>query len=134
MPYDDLDIVIIQEDEIRLQQIFPELKKLGYSISHDMAYKVCQKGCIDIFIFQTEKNKFIHANFKTRTLYPNDFFFNYKLLPLKKYKFGDIEIYGPFNPKENLNRQYPECDKYAVIHHPYNLHLFVLSNIKNRVN
>ncbi|WP_395477415.1 LicD family protein [Rickettsia endosymbiont of Pantilius tunicatus] len=133
IPYDDdLDIGIIQEDEIRLQQIFPEFQKLGYSISHDLAYKICQKGCIDIFTFQKEQNKFIHANLKTRTQYPNDFFYDHELLPLKKYKFGNIEVFGPYNPKENLNRQYPEWDKYAVIHHPHNFHLFFLSNIEKK--
>ncbi|WP_341789210.1 MULTISPECIES: LicD family protein [unclassified Rickettsia] len=133
IPYDDdLDIGIMQEDEIRLQQIFPEFQKLGYSISHDLAYKICQKGCIDIFTFQKDQNKFIHSNLKTRTQYPNDFFYDHELLPLKKYKFGDIEVYGPYNPKENLNRQYPEWDKYAVIHHPHNFHLFFLSNIERK--
>jgi len=129
---DDLDIGIIHEDEIHLQQILPQFEQLGYTVSFERSYNICKKVCLDIFIFHKKQNKFIHTNLTTRNKYPNDFFYDYELYPLKKYKFGSIEVYGPFDPIGNLNRQYPEWDKYAVIEHSHSLHLPFLSNIEKK--
>lgn len=129
---DDLDIGIIHADEIRLQQILPQFEQLGYTTSFERAYNICKKVCLDIFVFHKEKGKFIYTNLNARSKYPNDFFYEQELYPLKKYKLGSIEVYGPAEYKEHLNRQYPEWDKYAVIYNPHSLHLPFLSNIEKK--
>lgn len=129
---DDLDIGIRHEDELALQQIFPQFEELGYSISFTRAYNICKKVCLDIFIYHKEKDKLIHTNLNSRFKYPNDFFYNYELYPLKKYQFGSIEVYGPFSPEKNLDRLYPEWSKYAIIQYPHSLHLPFLSNIEKK--
>ncbi|AFE54520.1 LicD family protein [Rickettsia typhi] len=126
---DDLDIGIMHEDEIHFQQILPQFKQLGYRIKHNKIYVICGERCLDIFIFHKEKDKFVHILYDQ---YPNDFFYENELYPLKKYKFGNIEVYGPFDPIGNLNRQYPEWDKYAIIYSPHSFHLLFLSNIEKK--
>ncbi|ADE30236.1 LPS biosynthesis protein [Rickettsia prowazekii str. Rp22] len=129
---DDLDIGIMHEDEIHLQQILPQFEQLGYTVSYERAYNICKKTCLDIFIVHKEKNKFIYTNIMLRDKYPEHFFYDHELYPLKKYKFGSIEVYGPSDPISNLNRQYPEWDKYAIIYSPHSLHLPFLSNIEKK--
>ncbi|AFE49486.1 hypothetical protein MA5_00380 [Rickettsia prowazekii str. GvV257] len=126
---DDLDIGIMHEDEIHLQQILPQFEQLGYRVKHNKIYVICGERCLDIFLFHKEKDKFIHVIYDK---YPNDFFYDHELYPLKKYKFGSIEVYGPSDPIGNLNRQYPEWDKYAIIYSPHSLHLPFLSNIEKK--
>ncbi|HJD55436.1 MAG TPA: LicD family protein [Rickettsia endosymbiont of Pyrocoelia pectoralis] len=129
---DDLDIGVMQEEEENLRQTFKEFEQLDYSVSHNPAggrYAICKSSCMDIFIFQKEQNRFIYANLEARTKYPNDYFYEVELYPLKKYQFGSIEVYGPANPKDNLDRQYPEWDKYAVIYPSHDLHMPFISNI-----
>ena len=129
---DDLDIGIMHEEEIHLQQILPQFEQLGYTVSFKRSYNICKKACLDIFVFYKEQNKFIHTNLTTRNKYPNDFFYDYELYPLQKYKFGSIEVYGPANPKANLDRLYLEWNKYAIIHNSHSLHLPFLSNIEKK--
>ncbi|MFV9944550.1 MAG: LicD family protein [Rickettsia conorii subsp. raoultii] len=129
---DDLDIGIMHEDEIRLQQILPQFEQLGYTVSYERAYNICKKACLDIFIFHKKQNKFIYTNLAAQNKYPKSSFYDNELYPLKKYKFGSIEVYGPTDPIGNLNRQYPEWDKYAIIYSPHSLHLPFLSNIEKK--
>jgi lipopolysaccharide cholinephosphotransferase len=129
---DDLDIGIRHEDEIRLQQILPQFEQLGYRVKHNKIYVICGRRCLDIFVFHQENDKFVHFNQSMYNKYPNDFFYDYELYPLKKYKFGSIEVYGPSEYKVYLNRQYPEWDKYAIIYSPHSLHLPFLSNIEKK--
>lgn len=129
---DDLDIDIMHNDEIRLQKILPEFEKLGYNIKYNKIYSICKKSCLDIFIFHNEDNKFVHTNITIRDKYPEDFFYDNELFPLKKYQFGSIEVYGPNNPKDSLDRQYPEWDKYAVIQQSHSNHLSFLTNIEKK--
>ncbi|MCC8369687.1 MAG: LicD family protein [Rickettsia endosymbiont of Oxypoda opaca] len=130
---DDLDIGVMHDNEIKLQKILPEFIKLGYHIKHERIYGICQKVCLDIFIFHQENSKFIYTNIEARNKFPKDFFYDNELFPLKKYQFGSIEVYGPQNPQRNLNRQYPEWDKYAVIQQPHNNHLSFLTNIEKKM-
>ncbi|KHO03969.1 hypothetical protein JS61_01335 [Rickettsia felis] len=117
---DDLDIGIMHEEEIHLQQILPQFEQLGYTVSYERAYNICKKACLDIFIFHKEQNKFIYTNLAARDKYPKSSFYDNELYTFKK------------NPIGNLNRQYPEWDKYAVIEHSHSLHLPFLSNIEKK--
>ncbi|BDU59717.1 hypothetical protein FLA4_01270 [Candidatus Rickettsia kotlanii] len=110
IPFDnDLDIGIF------LQQILPQFKQLGYTVFYERAYNICKKDCLDIFIFHKEQNKFIYTNLAVRNKYLKSSFYDNELYPFKKYTCGSIGVYGPTDPIGNLNRQYPEWDKYAVI-------------------
>ncbi len=122
----------MHEDEIFLQQILPQFEQLGYTVSYERAYNICKKACLGISIFHKEQNKFIYTNLATRDKYPKSSFYDNELYPLKKYKFGSIEVYGPADLIGNLNRQYPEWDKYAIIYRPHSLHLPFLSNIEKK--
>ncbi|GAA5252208.1 hypothetical protein KNCP2_04960 [Candidatus Rickettsia kedanie] len=119
-------------DEIFLQQILLQFEQLGYTVSYERAYNICKKACLDIFILHKEQDKFIYTNLAARDKYPKSSFYDNELYPLKKYRFGSIEVYGPADPIGNLNRQYPEWDKYAVIEHSHSLHLPFLSNIEKK--
>jgi phosphorylcholine metabolism protein LicD len=128
---DDLDIGIMDAEESKLQGIFPEFKKLGYFVKHKEIYSICNKICLDIFIFHKDKesDRLIYTDISMRTKYPHDYFYEDELFPLKKYQFGEIEVYGPHDSKRNLDRMYPEWDKYAVIYHSHGHHNTSISNI-----
>jgi lipopolysaccharide cholinephosphotransferase len=128
---DDLDIGIMHADEIRLQDILTDFTDLGYKVRYQSFYTICSKVCIDIFIFRQKDDKFLYSNFRALDRFPNDFFYVNELFPLKKYQFGEIEIYGPNESKGNLDRAYPEWDKYAVIQQPHNFHV-TLSPIEQK--
>lgn len=120
---DDLDIGIMQSDEMQFQKIFPEFQRLGYKIRYNGHYTIFDKVGLDIFVFQQQDKKYVHADLKIRREFPDDFFYIDELLPLKKYKFGEIEVFGPKEFKSNLNRLYPGWDEYAVIQQPHNFHV-----------
>jgi phosphorylcholine metabolism protein LicD len=128
---DDLDIGVMHDDEIRLQDALIDLQELGYKLSFKNFYSLCNKVCIDIFIFHIKDNKVIHTNINARNKYPNEYFYIEELFPLKKYQFGKIEVWGPQQFRGNLDRVYPEWDKYAVIQQPHNYHIS-LSNIERK--
>lgn len=128
---DDLDIGIMHADETKLQDILPDFTELAYKVRYQDFYTICDKRCIDIFIFRQKGNKFLYSNLRTLGRFPNDFFYVNELFPLRKYQFGKIEIYGPNEFKGNLDRAYPEWDKYAVIQQPHNFHV-TLSPIEKK--
>ncbi|XVN43294.1 MAG: LicD family protein [Candidatus Rickettsia vulgarisii] len=128
---DDLDIGILHQDEIKLQEAFDDFKKLGYRIRYGKFYSICNKGCVDIFVFHQIDDKFKHSNLLAREKFPKDYFYINELFPLKKYKFGELELYGPNEFKAYLDRLYPEWDKYAIIHQPHNYHI-TLSRIEEK--
>ena len=127
---DDVDVQIMHEDEIRFQDLIPEFEKLGYTIHHRAIYSICHATghpCLDIFICHRIKdNIIIYTNLSIRNKFIRTFFYMDELFPLKKYKFGEIELYGPKNPIAHLDRNYPEWDKYAVIHQKHTDFFYVL--------
>lgn len=120
---DDLDIAIMQIDEAKLQDNLQDFRDLGYQVIFKDFYSICDKICLDIFVFRQKDQNIIHANLTTLARFPNDYFATDELFPLKKYQFGKIQVFGPQNFKNNLDRNYPEWDKYAVIQQPHGLHI-----------
>jgi lipopolysaccharide cholinephosphotransferase len=126
---DDVDVDIMHEDEIQFQKLIPEFEKLGYTIKHGYIYTMCTAGkapCIDIFVCHPKNGATSYSNLSITSAFPNSFFYLSELFPLKKYKFGDIELYGPNNATPYLDRLYPEWDKYAVIHQKHNDSFYLL--------
>ena len=127
---DDVDVQIMHEDEIKFQDLIPEFERLGYSVRNQAIYTIChgdKAPCLDIFIsHRTKDDKVIYTNLSARKKFPDDVFLYSEIFPLKKYKFGEIELYGPNNAKPFLDRAYPEWDKYAVIHQKHTDALYTL--------
>jgi len=130
---DDLDIGVLHQDEIRLQAIAEEVEKRGYSFSQKTIYAICtkvtkllqEKTCLDIFIYHKKDNKFVFTNLLVRNTYPKAYFYDNEIFPLKKYQFGEVEVYGPDKAKGYLDRQYPEWDIYAIIQQPHKYHVWL---------
>lgn len=120
---DDLDIGIMQIDEAKLQDNLQDFRDLGYKITFKDFYSICNKICLDIFVFRQKDENIIHINLVTLDRFPNDYFTINELFPLKKYQFGEIEVFGPQEFKNNLDRNYPEWDKYAIIQQPHGIHI-----------
>tara|TARA_Y100000385_G_C13013501_1_gene602786 strand:+ start:499 stop:1260 length:762 start_codon:yes stop_codon:yes gene_type:complete len=90
----------------------PDLYKKAsktYKISKNQAYYEYTYPNIDVFITNQYGNK-IYYNSRNHPEFPKDWricYFNKKdLFPLKKYKFGSYEVYGPNNPNVYLNLLY----------------------------
>lgn len=128
---DDLDIGVDRKDEIKLQKTFSAFRKLHYQILHKKIYSICGAACLDIFIYHQNGDKFVHSDLEVRDIYPNDYFKVSEIFPLKKYQFGELEVYGPNEYKPSLDRQYPEWAKYAIIQQPHNYH-YRLSSIEKK--
>jgi lipopolysaccharide cholinephosphotransferase len=129
---DDLDIGIMHSEEPKFQEILNDFRDLGYTISHNKIYSICNEiGCVDVFVTHQIGDKFTYTNLSVGERFPNNHFYINELFPLKKYQFGNLELYGPNEPKPNLDRQYPEWDKYAVIQQPHKYHI-ILSRIEKR--
>lgn len=129
---DDLDIDILHNDELKFQESLNDFRNLGYKIRHNRFYSICNKNaCIDVFVSHQVGNKFLYSNLFTRKRFLHSYFYANELFPLKKYQFGNLELYGPNEPKLYLDRQYPEWDKYAVIQQPHNYHIS-LSRIEEK--
>lgn len=116
---DDADIEMDINNAMKIFVIKDELDELGYTVIPTwFGYKIFRYDgkdiplCnwkypfIDIFTIYYDNNNtnFFHKraqiNFAKCTFNINDLF------PLKKYKFGEIELYGPNNPIPYLNKCY----------------------------
>ena len=124
---DDLDVGIFDTEVDKIVNLIPVLNKAGYTIDQGKKskpdiikfYKYDQQAkkpikyyWIDIIIFEKKKSKkkdrvIVRPKAKEhRRLWPKEYFYPDELFPLKIYKFGDIEIYGPKKAIVYLERQY----------------------------
>jgi len=94
---DDIDIGIFEEDIDRFNSI-----DFGYR-TIPTSGKGCGKiftennGFIDVFPFRKVGNKYQYLEHAARYKWPNEFFLEEELLPLKKYDFGKCKLNGPNN-------------------------------------
>lgn len=70
---------------------------------------------IDIFFVHEYKKKVTLSLPKHRELWPETCFNVKDVFPLKKWKFGNLEIMGPNNPYPFLNKNYKDWDKITYI-------------------
>ncbi len=119
------------KDETKLQETFDSFRKLHYKVRQNRIYTICSKLCLDIFIYHQIDDRLTYTNLALRNRFPNHSFYSNELFPLKKYKFGELEVYGPNEYKPYLDRQYPEWDQYAIIQQPHNYH-YRLSGIEKK--
>lgn len=71
------------------------------------------KTVVDIFILHKDKYNIYKFTPPYDTKYPNEYFREFELYPLKIYKFGPIELYGPNLPINYLDRVYPNWNNLA---------------------
>lgn len=116
IPWDgDLDIDLRFEDGFRFQQLIPELEKLGYEVDEAYfgfkIYLIENKDdrlhniCCDVFMVAQEGDKFRYYSPEAYKRWPAYTLEN-DLLPLKKYKFGEFEVWGPKTPEPYLTSLY----------------------------
>jgi phosphorylcholine metabolism protein LicD len=102
---DDIDIAIFDKDVDRFMSI--DFSKYGYetyAINRDNE-NCCgkifldkdKKLWIDVFPFEKVDDKYRYKEDRARKIWPKEYLYEEELFPLKKYKFGKIEVYCPNN-------------------------------------
>jgi lipopolysaccharide cholinephosphotransferase len=117
---DDVDIGIMDADYNRLKLLKNELNKIGLDINNNITsvvekivYTDTKGGIdgdmfIDIFRFIKEGNKYKFLREQTLKNWPNSWFYEDELFPLKKYKFGNNYYTGPNYSLQYLDRMYKD--------------------------
>lgn len=116
---DDIDICVKQSDLRKIRQIPQEFEKCGYGITKVwMGLKIFMlkrpllEGFtysfpfVDIFPVRENGNMFELGYKVLRERWPKEAQMTCDLFPLKLYKFGSFEVYGPNKPLIYLNRMY----------------------------
>ena len=116
---DDVDIGILEKDFDKLIGLNSIFKSLGYEIVHDWKIHKFRKigisyPFVDIFIYANIENTYHMNREDLREKWPNEYYTHDELLPLKKYKFGDLILDGPNYPIGYLNRMYPDWQVYGI--------------------
>jgi lipopolysaccharide cholinephosphotransferase len=121
IPWDeDADFQVLDIDEFKIMKIKFILSRLGYNLVKTWwGYKIYQNDgtkmdkfpSLDIFIVTKIKNEnnedIIQYKYPKAYKYFGKCWSYYKdIFPLKKYKFGSFEIYGPNNPYTFLKSCY----------------------------
>ena len=116
IPWDgDLDISIRFEDGFRFQQMIADFEKLGYEVDEAyFGFKIylienekdrLHNICCDVFTTVKEGEKVVYYSPGARKHWTY-YFLESDLFPLKKYQFGEIEVWGPNTPEPYLTMQY----------------------------
>ena len=120
IPWDnDADIAVLNKSFTEILEILKPLEKnkiVSYMNIYNGIIKVKFKHSntiIDIFILQKDKDDIYRFTPPYDTRYPNEYFREYELYPLKIYNFGPLELYGPNLPINYLDRVYPNWDNTA---------------------
>ena len=108
---DDLDIQVFAENEQALLDLRPQFNAIGIDFAEQgFGYKLQPIGTrtgtfpfCDVFIIRFDDNGYSYNNDKS---FAKCKFHKSEYLPLKRYKFGDIEIWGPSNGTNFLQRCY----------------------------
>lgn len=116
---DDVDIAIDHRDMKRIPELKKTLKKCGYGLTRVwLGYKIFYLDIpvtgkhkysfpnIDIFGYEHYKGKVRYDRRSCRDMWPKEYFYVEELYPLRKYPFGEFEVWGPFKYKEYFNRAF----------------------------
>lgn len=108
---DDADIGVFETDLDKILALNKELNQIGYEIVPSWRiYKFRKIGTeypfVDIFCFSKDNNKYILNHQELRDTWPNEYFTEDELFPLKIYKFENIFLKGPNYPIAYLDRMY----------------------------
>lgn len=109
---DDIDIGVLEKDMDQILEMNKVFNNYGYEIApHKRIYRFRKKGQIfpfvDIFCYFKSNNKYLMNHIELRNIWPNEYYKNNELFPLKLYKFGNFMLPGPNYPLDYLDRSYP---------------------------
>ena len=139
---DDLDIGMVEDEYKKLfnPKILDEIKQAGYEILEGdvikfvpiQASKKNESVWIDIFIYRQADKKYKFVEPKHRALWPDEWYGETELFPLKQSVFGKSKIMVPKSPKKFLTRAYKKWEKikYAPAHDK-NLYSLILTFYSN---
>ena len=108
---DDIDIAIIDEDNIKqkFENIKIDLENKYYISDCSFGYKFNLKEnknvFIDLFIYKQNGDKFLLNKIAKRT-WPNNFYFNEDIFPIRQDDFENIIVNIPNNSERYLIRAY----------------------------
>jgi lipopolysaccharide cholinephosphotransferase len=110
---DDADIGVFEEDIGKIIGFNKIINKFGYEIvPHWLIYKFRKIGqeypFIDIFCYYKSDDRYIMNYEELRLKWPEEYFNEDELFPLKPYKFGSLNLPGPNYPLPYLDRMYPK--------------------------
>ena len=108
---DDADIGVMETDLEKIMALNKELNPQGYEIVPSWRiYKFRKIGTeypfVDIFGFKKDNDKYILNHQELRDTWPNEYFSEEELFPIKIYKFDNIYLKGPNYPIAYLDRMY----------------------------
>ena len=120
---DDVDVGMLEEDVDKLTSLKEQYKNNLYyfvtesSLMGDVnriktKYKN-QEIQLDIIVYKKDKDKYIPSQ-QYLSYYPNAWFYEKELFPLRRFPFGKIKINGPKKTKKYLNRVYPGWKKIRI--------------------
>lgn len=116
---DDVDIGIDKRDGKSVWELKGELKKCGYDICrHWLGYKIFYKNIkpkgrykysfpnLDVFFMEHHKGKIRYSRKVCREMWPKEYWYEEEIFPLKRYTFGDYDVWGCNNHKNYLERTF----------------------------
>lgn len=124
---DDADIVIFNKTPNEIINLLSNLQNINIKIYEGRKGNIIKvlnsksKALVDIFIMTNNDDKYIFKEPYDK-LYPNEWFYQHELFPLKQYKLGPLYLYGPNNPYNYLNRTYPNWN---IKNHRWNSKIYL---------
>lgn len=108
---DDADIGVFESDINKILDLTEYLNSLGYEVIRRWKiYRFKKIGkeypFVDIFPFIKRDDKYVMNRKDLIEMWPDEYYLEKELFPLKKYKFGDEYLWGPNYPLEHLDRIY----------------------------
>ena len=129
---DDIDIMIPVEYKDKLYKLFENNKTFyihkNNKYCNKIYYRNTDKYFIDVFYGNStlHNGKIVidHNNIFSIMAWPNDYYYLEDLFPLRKYKFGAYEVYGPKEYKDFMERNFSKkWNTEAVISHSHSKNL-----------
>ena len=130
---DDIDIMIPVQYKDKLYKLFKDDNTLRIYNNNNkycdkISYRNNDKLFIDIFYGNTTlhngKSIIDHNNFWCICAWPNEYFYLDELFPLRKYKFGACEVYGPNKYHKFMESNFSKkWNTEAVISHSHSKNL-----------
>ena len=108
---DDVDVDVPRDTVKALLSLQPELNELGLKLEFDdyiwrIRYLHEDKAYIDLFEYTKVDETWKYFEEYNTQRWPNSYYKDNEIFPLKDYKFGNLTIKGPNNPVPYLEHQY----------------------------
>lgn len=103
--YENLSVLIFKNDLNRIKQLKDEFLKYEIELHKENLTLKYKDKIIKLFVFKEEEEKFIHAKQELRY---TDYYTEDELFPLKRYKFGPLNLRGPDKAIKYLKRTFGE--------------------------